>query len=575
MKKTITILLIFISIISYAQQPTLEWVQSYGGIENDFSESIVVDDNGNTYATGSFIDTVDFDPGNGVFNLISASNYNPDISIHKLDSNGNLLWAKSIGNIGAEYGKKIALDNSGNVYVAGTFVDTVDFDPGVGVFNLNNPSSRDAFILKLDSDGSFVWAKSISSSNAQNVFAIAADALGNVYTGGTFSQTADFDPGATEFELTSNGSGDYFIQKLDSNGDFVWAQSFGGASYDYVYGILIDDNNDVLMTGGFKDTVDFDPGVGTSNFISNGGFDYFIQKLDENGDLLWVKTTGGVGSDIGIALTQGSSGDIYVGGKFSDTVDFDFGTGTTDVISNGSADYFIQRLTTNGDLIWVKSVGGTAADELKALACDLRENIYVLGYFNDTVDFDPNAGDTTIVSNGVNDISIQKLDSTGNLIWVKTYGSVGYDNGNAVVADQQGNIYLTGIFQDTLSLIIPDSSLHSNGGYDGFIMKLSQIEEDTVIVDTVIVDTIQALNELNISQIQLYPNPTRGQFSITLDENSTQIDLQILDLSGRVVFETSSPKKPVIKLNFEAPKGIYFVRIDNGRNQSMIKLIKQ
>lgn len=564
MKFLFTTILIFTGLIYYGQQPNLEWAKSWGGPENDFSEALTIDNQGNIYVTGSFIDTVDFDPSTNVLNLISASNNNPDISIHKLDTNGNLIWAKSIGDVGADYGREITLDNQGNVYVTGDFTGTVDFDPDSGVFNLTSTSGSDIFVVKLDSNGGFVWAKGVvEGAFSKNVYGIDIDLSGNIYIGGIFYQTADFNPSANVFNITSNGSADCFVQKLDSNGDFKWAKSFGGTGYDFLQSLVVDNNNNVLSTGAFKDTVDFDPSTGVVNHISNGGNDIFLQKLDSNGDLVWAKTTGGSGSDVGTTLTIGGVSNIYLGGKFSDTVDFDFGSAVINKTSNGSADYFIQKLDVNCNLIWVKCIGGVGNDEVNSLVCDFDENIYVLGSFNDTVDFDPSMSDTVITTNGLNDVSIQKIDSIGNLWWVKTYGGVGYDNGRSVVIDQNGSAYLTGTFPDTISLDAPISPIYSNGGNDGFMIKLSPVQLTSV-------SEKEWLSDLN-----LYPNPTNGQFNIDLGTVFKQSNIQIIDISGRIVYQEVIKNKKLVNLNLDAPQGIYFVRINAGENQSTIKLIKQ
>src|SRR5690606_26678071 len=104
--------------------------------------------------------TVDFDPGNGVFNLTSADF--EDIFISKLDANGNFVWAKRIGGTGSDFGYAISIDNNGNIYTTGAFMGTADFDPGTGSYTMSSSGFFDAFILKLDANGNFVWAKQFS-----------------------------------------------------------------------------------------------------------------------------------------------------------------------------------------------------------------------------------------------------------------------------------------------------------------------------------------------------------------------------------------------------------------------------
>ncbi len=151
----------------------VEWGKTFGGNLGgnflNYGRSIAVDDDGNIYTTGSFEGTGDFDPGPGVYNLTSNSEY--DVFISKLDRNGNFLWAKCFGgmssNVSApisDIGYGIVTDKDGNVYVCGAFENTVDFDPGSGVYNISSSGGEDIFILKLDASGNFIWVKTLGGS---------------------------------------------------------------------------------------------------------------------------------------------------------------------------------------------------------------------------------------------------------------------------------------------------------------------------------------------------------------------------------------------------------------------------
>src|SRR5690606_9459529 len=134
----------------------------------------------------------------------------------------------------------------------------------------------DIFISKLDTNGNFLWAKSMGGVSGDYGSSITTDSSGHIYTTGAFTGTADFDPGVDEFELTSTGGTDIFISKLDTNGNFLWAKSMGGASADNGNSITVDSAGYIYTTGDFQGTADFDPGSGTSNLVSAGGTDIFI-----------------------------------------------------------------------------------------------------------------------------------------------------------------------------------------------------------------------------------------------------------------------------------------------------------
>lgn len=261
------------------------WAKKLGGAANEFASSIAVDSTGNVYSTGMFEGTSDFDPGAGTANLSSVGG-SWDAYISKLDSSGNYVWAKSFGGSpNPDSGREIAIDSNGDIYTIGSFFGTVDFDPGVGTASLSAPAGKlDSFVAKLTSSGDYVWAKNFGGSDGVYGLSIAVDATGNVYTTGYFEGTADFDPGAGTTNLTSGGNLDYFVSKLDPSGNFLWAKSLGGSSTDVGYSIAVDSTGNVYTTGYFVETVDFDPGAGSTNLTSTGAQDVFVLKLSPSGD---------------------------------------------------------------------------------------------------------------------------------------------------------------------------------------------------------------------------------------------------------------------------------------------------
>ena len=454
-------------------QPTLSWAKSFGGTNLDEGKSISVDGSGNVYTTGYFEGTVDFDPGPGVSNL--TSNGNRDIFIQKLSSSGNLIWAKSFGGTSVDDGQSILVDGLGNIYITGVFQYTVDFDPGPGVSNLTSSGNGDIFIQKLSSSGNLIWAKSFGGFVGETASSISVDGSGNVYTTGFFFGTADFDPGPGVSNLTSNGTVDMFIQKLSSSGNLIWAKSFGGTSVDDGQSILVDGLGNVYTTGYFQGTADFDPGPGVSNLTSNGLEDIFIQKLSSSGNLIWAKSFGGTDSDEGRSISIDSSGNVYTTGYFEGTVDFDPGPGVSNLTSNGNRDIYVQKLNSLGNLVWSKSFGGTDSDEGWSISVDGLGNVYTTGFFEGTVDFDPGPGVSNLTSNGNRDIFIQKLSSSGNLIWSKSFGGTNLDQGWSILVDGSGNVYTTGYFQGTVDFDPGPgvSNLTSNGNRDIYVIRFS------------------------------------------------------------------------------------------------------
>ncbi|MFT5777682.1 MAG: hypothetical protein ACI837_000630 [Crocinitomicaceae bacterium] len=385
----------------------LIWAKSIGGASFDHGSCIILDAQENIYVTGGYADTVDFDPSISTTNLIS--NGQLDVFLQKLDSDGNLIWAKSMGGVAFDSGTSINIDAFGNVLLTGQYSGSADFDPGIGTTNLTSNGDVDVFIQKLDSSGNLLWVKSIGGTSNDRAYSISTDATGNVFVTGTFEDTVDFDPGMATFDLISNGGWDAFIEKLDVNGNFLWAKSVGGTEFQNATSLDIDALGNIYTTGSFRGTVDFDPNGATFNLTSVGASDVYIQKLDNDGNLIWAKSSGGTWSDEGNCLFLGKMGSVYVTGNFSGTVDFDPGAPTFNLTSNGVLDVFIQKLDASGNFVWAKSVGGNQSDHGSSITVDTLGNIYVAGIFLGTVDFDPGVSTFNFTSNGAHDAFILKL----------------------------------------------------------------------------------------------------------------------------------------------------------------------
>ena len=365
-----------------AQLPSFEWAKLIGGIDG---KSLVVDAASNVYTLGmqSASGLHDFDPGPGTFILDGA---NGTGYILKLTSAGNFVWAKQLPTGSTQ--ECIKVDAAQNVYVIGHYSLTHDFDPGPGVFNLTGAGQNDVFILKLDAAGDFLWAKSLGGTQSDVGLGIAVGADGSVYTVGYFFGTSDFDPGPGTVNMSSGVQNDCFVSKLNSNGDYVWAIQIPAGS-NQGRAITIDASGNLLISGWFQGTKDFDPGASTFNLMSAGAADVFIWKLNASGGLIWAKRIGGIGSDDDHGITTDASGNVYVAGRFTFTPDFDPGPGTFEITSLGGDDIFILKLNSSGDFVWAKQLGGANAEGVRDISVDANGNVYTTGLFVNTGDFDP------------------------------------------------------------------------------------------------------------------------------------------------------------------------------------------
>lgn len=381
---------------------------AFGGVAQEVATGIAADAAGNAYITGYVQSGTDMDPGPGNYTLSPAGIL--DVFVLKLDPLGNFLWATTIGSTTLENGRAIALDAAANMHIAGYFTGTVDFDPGPGSAPLTAAGGNDIFVLKLDTDGAFLWAAAMGGPGMDIAEAVAVDDQGNVLTTGTFALDADLDPGAGLATLTSVGGLDVFVSKLDANGAFVWAKGFGGLSgEDAGRSIAVNSVGEVHVAGQFANTVDFDPDGGVDQLAAVGGIDAFINTFDANGAHLRTAIIGSTGEDRGFTLVTDPADQLFLTGLFSGTADLDPGPGAAPTPSLGGTDAFVLRLDPNGTLQSALTLGGTGDDRGNAFALLPDGSFVVGGRFADTVDFDPGLGEVLRSSAGSEDAFVLKL----------------------------------------------------------------------------------------------------------------------------------------------------------------------
>lgn len=309
--------------------------------------------------------------------------------------------------------------------------------------------------LMLSQNAILNWAKSMGGSISVGR-SVATDAMGNVYVGGYFSGTIDFDPGPGIYNLTSVAMEDLFICKLSPAGTLLWVKQAGGMFEDFLYSICLDNNGNVTATGYFQGVVDFDPGPNSFNLTQTGAYNAFLWKLDGNGNFIWAKSilSMGTGGSQGISLKSDASDNIYLTGFFNGTSDFDPGTATYTVSSNAFNifDIYILKLNSSGNFMWVKTVMGNAHKYGRSISLDNSNNILITGEFFGTADFDPGPAVYTLSSTSLveTDIFILKLNQNGDFIWANCLNGTGVDLGNSITSDQMNNIYIAGAFIDTL-----------------------------------------------------------------------------------------------------------------------------
>ena len=332
-----------IFVCKYDNAGNFTWAKKFGGPTNDFCNTIKLDAAGNIYINGYFENTADFNPGPGVYNLVSAGA--TDIFVCKLNSNGNLEWAQRIGGPSSDVAFAIDLDAQNNVYSTGFYFATVDFDPGSGVFNLTSTALGDGYILKLSNNGGFMNAARLGGNSRVRCSSLKLDKTDHIYVAGHFDGEADFDPGGGLVLLNSPADDDdIFIGKYDLNLNMVWVKQIGGPSYQKVFDIETDAANNIYTTGHYNGTADFDAGPAEKKLTALGDPDIFVLKMNATGEFVWVAQATGPFYGSGYSIKIDKDNNVYVGGTFEGTKDFDPGPNELKCTSAGRSEMFIQKL---------------------------------------------------------------------------------------------------------------------------------------------------------------------------------------------------------------------------------------
>lgn len=320
------------------------------------------------------------------------------------------------------------------------------------------------------------WAGNLAGTGNAYPEAIKCDQSDNVIIGGRFDGIVDLDPGASTLSITSTGSSDCYLVKLDENGALMWAKSFGGTGLDRINGVTIDGAGNIYAVGYFAGTVDFDPGAGVNSITSTAGSDFFVSKFGSSGNYIWTKTVGSTGTDYAFAIAADVFNNIYIGGDFtSDSLDMDPGTGNymvyNSVSTGAQAEGYVLALDSAGNFLWSNIMKGMASDYVRSVCISHNQEIIVGGYFNTSIDLDP-AG--SIASNGLSDAYLASFNTDGTFAWLRAFGGGGSDY--VYSAAISGNYVLaTGTFSSIVDFDPSNDTLNltSNGGADVFITKIN------------------------------------------------------------------------------------------------------
>ncbi len=447
------------------------------------ANDVAADAAGNSYLTGHFYGSVDFDPTHthaGDVDILTSVG-EKDAYVAKYAPDGSLIWAVRMGGTatgpGGDEGRAIDVDAAGNVYVTGQFRGTGDYGP----FTLTAAGNgKDGWVAKLDAAGTVLWANrwgqaQSGSYEGEIPQGLDTDAAGNVYV----------------ISSLNGPQYGYDILKYSTTGAQQWAKFVASNSSLLSCDLAADAAGNVFVSGAFSGTVDFDPNQAQKLASAGpGSYSGFVLKLTTAGKFGWVSPfvsqsqlvngtwTYGYSSASSVAL--GPDGGVIVGGFYSHKVDFNPGSGTTNLPTVGGG--YIAKLTSAGALTWAKALEESATTSSSAtvwgLATDAGGNIYATGSFSGTVDFNPGTAVASRTSAGSSDIFVLKLTSAGNFAWSETFGGTGGDTGFGIAVDPSGAVHVAGYFSGTVDFDpdpLANFDLTAPGTFTGsFLLRLRQ-----------------------------------------------------------------------------------------------------
>ncbi len=535
----------------------LLWAYHLGAGSNDDVNDISMDAAGNLYVTGTFNGTVDFDPGAGQVNRSG-----PGFFIQKISPSGQLIWVHTFGGPGTgSEANCIAADRNGSIYCAGSFYGTIDFHPDTALtvnLSAGASTSRDAFILRLDTTGNYIWVNGLGSNSrdAARIEGLHIHSWNSIYVSGRFSGSIDFDPSAGSKILSAFAGDDFFIQKVNSVGQEQWTHAFGRWNNDYGNDITTDRSGNVYTTGFAASSFDFDPDTGV--FQVSVDDDAFIQQLDSNGQFNWVKLFQGSSSSdytFGKSIFVDPKGNVYCTGEMRNSCDFDPGNGQLNLSSsNGSIDAYIVKLNLCSNSLrrdsviacssytWIDGITYTASTDSArfqqiAVNCDTS-------FFELKLTILPPI-DTTVSQNGVVLTAMQANASYQWLDCGNNYSPITGETAQSFTASQNG-MYAVEITQN----------------------QCKDTSECIAVVSVGINEEAPP-----VSQLKLFPNPAKGSTELDLYATQEQaIRIQILNQQLQMIQEVSFQVKKgqnQIDLDVHAlSQGLYWVSV---RGEGILK----
>ncbi len=573
-----------IFVARYDPNGTFLWAKGIGGTGADMGFGITTDANGNVLITGTFAaNGANFNPG-GSGGALTTGGFE-DIFLAKYNSGGTFLWAKNMGGTGnSDRGFGVATDINGNVFVAGSYGRTGDFNPG-GSGGLVNAAGTDVFLAKYDPAGTFLWVKGMGGKNADKGSGLVVDATGNAYVAGDFGENADFNIGGSGGELTA-GSAHGFVVKYGPSGEFLWVKGMGSAGVDRAFSVAVHTNGSVFVTGFFYGTASskFSPG----SIASAGGDDAYLLRLNQGCQVYTtftestcdsfifntaIYTASGTYKDtfasaakcdsivtLNLTITGKASSNTEVSGHYCDSVSIN---GQTYTASGTYVQRYSNVVMCDSNIIYDLTIGHSNAGSVTVSVCDSfdfngrvydKSGVYFATFTNAT------GCDSGVVLNlTINNTPVPGVSLSGTTLstgQAQSYQWVDCDKNYAHVVDAISQTF------------IPTMS----GNY-AVIVTTNDCSDTS---DCVTVEVGVSVNDLGIgNRVQLYPNPADSWVTLQTDRALKNATISVVNVVGQIVQQQSAIYGTTFTLNMDGyVEGIYFVEINERGSKLRMKLVK-
>lgn len=447
---------------SQTQRPW-QWVKQLGGEGLDVVSGIVRDSKNNIYITGGYFHSLQTSGS-------KINSYgNQDIFLAKFDEHGNMknLWGG--GSASADYASCIAVSKTDQVILGGSFTDSIS----LGKLKETAPG-KCSFLTSITPKGQFLWLKKMLSEGSASITTLATDSQGNIYALGSFTGKLTIDG----FKVASAGKSDIFIAKLTAEGNVVKMISMGGEDDDFPNALAVNDSAGIICTGGTGKTFQL-AGFSFTGNPANPRANAFMIGFDSQLSPKWSKEFLGEDYCVLSSLAFDSQNNFYASGSYN----FKVKTIDTSFVSKGYSDALLLKYSSQGKLLWGRSIGSWYYDYANRVVVDKLDGAIVTGTLGDTLQID---SISVSPKSPENSALVLQFSPGGKVVWGDCVSGNGRNLGSGATLDTKGNLYLAGTFRNTF--MKEDEEMKSKGGQDVFLAKYfnclsnqGEISGDTII----------------------------------------------------------------------------------------------